>query len=122
MFRNIHIKIEQQCVKPKNQSYFLPEPGKHQQDRMCLIGQCRHCSVLQADHELLCRGLQKHAQPTRSQGKYPEMLAHQSLAKLCNETESPHVCQSSTMLYTCSVIYLQHIYHNKKETFYISGA
>ena len=81
---------------------------------MCQIGQCRHYSVLQADHGLLYRGLRKHVRPTGSQEKHQEMLEHQSLARQCSETESPHVCQSSTTSYTASVTHLKQVYYKNK--------
>jgi len=87
-----------------------PVPGRHRPDRMFRIGRCRHCSVLQADRGLLYRELQKHARPTGSQGKHPEMMERRSPATLCSETESLHASRSSVMLYTCSVIY-----HMKKK-------
>jgi len=83
-----------------NCSFYSPEPGRHRQDRMFLIDRCQRYSVSQADHALLYRALQKHARPTGSPGKHLEMLAHQSQATLCSETESPLVFQSSTAIQT----------------------
>ena len=90
-----------------NWRHFSPEPGRHRQDRMCLIDQCQHCSVSRAAHELLYRELQNRAPPTENRGKRPEMLERQSPATLCSETESLHVFLSSTVshILTCQTSY-----------------